>query len=304
MPRESHTTTSRTPARCSRRVTATPAAPAPETTTRRSGSCRPSTFAALSSPASTTIAVPCWSSWNTGMSRRSLSCSSMSKQRGAEMSSRLMPPYDGAIRAMASTSSSTVPVSMTTGHGVDAGEVLEEHRLALHHRQRPERADVAQAQHRRAVADDRHGVAPRGVAGRQGGVRGDRERDLRDAGGVQQGQVLAVAQRLRRVYPQLPALVSAKDRALRVEEGDVGRRGHGAAPRGRCGGPPARGGGRAVREAEGGAAPPFAARGGVRGCASSHSADSYRGVTRTTRGGGRIGPVHRAEGVPCLGAPP
>ncbi len=39
----------------------------------------------------------------------------MSKQRGAEMSSRLIPPYDGAIRAIASTSSSTVPVSMTTG---------------------------------------------------------------------------------------------------------------------------------------------------------------------------------------------
>ena len=191
MPRESHTTTSRTPARCSRRVTATPAAPAPETTTRRSGTWRPSTFAALSSPASTTIAVPCWSSWKTGMSRRSLSCSSMSKQRGAEMSSRLMPPYDGAIRAIASTSSSTVPVSMHHRHGVDSGEVLEEHGLALHHRHRPERADVAQAQHRGAVADHGHGVAPRGVAHRQGRVRGDRERDLRDAGGVEQRQVLA-----------------------------------------------------------------------------------------------------------------
>ena len=39
----------------------------------------------------------------------------MSKQRGAEMSSRLMPPKDGAMRAIASTSSSTVPLSMTTG---------------------------------------------------------------------------------------------------------------------------------------------------------------------------------------------
>ena len=61
------------------------------------------------------MAVPCWSSWKTGMSRRSLSCSSISKHRGAEMSSRLMPPYVGAIRAIASTSSSTVPLSMTTG---------------------------------------------------------------------------------------------------------------------------------------------------------------------------------------------
>ena len=49
------------------------------------------------------------------MSSRSWRRRSISKQRGAEMSSRLIPPYEGAIRAMASTSSSTVPVSMHTG---------------------------------------------------------------------------------------------------------------------------------------------------------------------------------------------
>ena len=43
----------------------------------------------------TTIAVPCWSSWKTGMSSSSRSRSSISKQRGALMSSRLMPPKDG-----------------------------------------------------------------------------------------------------------------------------------------------------------------------------------------------------------------
>ena len=48
--------------------TATPAAPAPLTTMRRSASLRSSSNAALRSAASTTIAVPCWSSWNTGMS--------------------------------------------------------------------------------------------------------------------------------------------------------------------------------------------------------------------------------------------
>ena len=73
-------------------ATATPAAPAPEITTRVDSGSRPVSFSALVSAASATTAVPCWSSWKTGMSSRSLSRSSISKQRGAEMSSRLMPP--------------------------------------------------------------------------------------------------------------------------------------------------------------------------------------------------------------------
>ncbi len=244
MPRESQTTTSRTPARWSRRVTATPAAPAPETTTRRSGRVRRRTRTPLSSPASTTIAVPCWSSWKTGMSSRSLSCSSMSKQRGAEMSSRLMPPKDGAMRTIASTSSSAVPLSMTTGMASMPGEVLEEHRLALHDRHGPERPDVAEAEHRGSVADDGDGVAARGVPGRERRVGRDGEGHLGDARRVEQGQVVPVAQRLRRVYPQLPALVSAEDRALGVEERDVGRRCHGnGSSRGWHGARPRRAGG-------------------------------------------------------------
>ena len=43
-------------------------------------------------------AVPCWSSWNTGMSHSSFSLRSISKQRGAAMSSRLMPPKLPEIR--------------------------------------------------------------------------------------------------------------------------------------------------------------------------------------------------------------
>ena len=42
---------------------------------------------------------------------------------------------------------------------VDAGEFLEEDRLALHHRLRGERADIAEAQHGGAVGDDRDHVA-------------------------------------------------------------------------------------------------------------------------------------------------
>ena len=71
---------------------ATPAAPAPTTTTRTSSARLPTSFSAFTSAASTTIAVPCWSSWNTGMSSSARSRPSISKQRGAAMSSRLMPP--------------------------------------------------------------------------------------------------------------------------------------------------------------------------------------------------------------------
>ena len=69
-----------------------PAAPTPDTTMRTSSSRFPTTRSALVSAASTTIAVPCWSSWKTGMSSRSRSRASISKHRGAAMSSRLMPP--------------------------------------------------------------------------------------------------------------------------------------------------------------------------------------------------------------------
>ena len=48
--------------------------------------------------------------------------------------------------------------------GVDAGELLEQHGLALHDRQRGLRADVAEAEDRRAVGQDGDGVAPAGVA--------------------------------------------------------------------------------------------------------------------------------------------
>ena len=43
--------------------------------------------------------------------------------------------------------------------GVDAGELLEEHRLALHHRHGRLRADVAEAEHRGPVGDDGDHVA-------------------------------------------------------------------------------------------------------------------------------------------------
>ncbi len=76
----------------SSRMMAEPAAPVPHTTIRQSCIFLPTTRSALRSAAITTMAVPCWSSWKTGMSSFSRSRASISKQRGAAMSSRLMPP--------------------------------------------------------------------------------------------------------------------------------------------------------------------------------------------------------------------
>ena len=71
---------------------AMPAAPAPHSTSFTSSSLRPVMAQALIRPAAEMMAVPCWSSWNTGMSSRPCSSVSMVKHSGLRMSSRLMPP--------------------------------------------------------------------------------------------------------------------------------------------------------------------------------------------------------------------
>ena len=88
----------RNPALSSSRVMEMPALPAPDRTMRTSSFFFPTTFRALVRPARVMMAVPCWSSWNTGISHFSLSFRSISKQRGAEISSRLMPPKEPEIR--------------------------------------------------------------------------------------------------------------------------------------------------------------------------------------------------------------
>ena len=72
-------------------------------------------FSALIIAPSTTTAVPCWSSWNTGMSRSRCRRSSISKHRGAEMSSRLIPPNTGAMAFTIITISSTSLVARQIG---------------------------------------------------------------------------------------------------------------------------------------------------------------------------------------------
>ena len=89
-----------------------------------------------------------------------MSCSrcSISKQRGAEMSSRLMPPKPGAIAVDGRDDLVGVGGRQADRPRVDAAELLEQHRLALHHGHRRLRADVAEPEHGGAVADDRDRV--------------------------------------------------------------------------------------------------------------------------------------------------
>ena len=220
-------------------VVATPAAPTPVTTTRTSSGRLPTSCSALRNAAVTTIAVPCWSSWKTGMSSSSFSRLSISKQRGAEMSSRLMPPKPGAIAATAATISSDVGRREADRPGVDAAELLEQHRLALHHRHRRLGADVAEAEHGRAVADDGDGVLLDRQVPDLAHVLGDRDADARDAGRVGHREVVARLQRRLRRHLDLAAEVEQErpvgdvldlDARERVDGGDdlldvVGARG-------------------------------------------------------------------------------
>ena len=87
----------------------------------------------------------------------------MTKHSGALMSSRLMPPKVGSRLATISTSlAGSVSSDLDVEH-VDAGELLEQAALALHHRLAGQRADVAEAEHGGAVADHGDEVAAGGV---------------------------------------------------------------------------------------------------------------------------------------------
>ena len=102
----SHTFSRRTPSFSSMFRQAMPAAPPPVETTLIASNVRPVTRSALVAAAPTTIAVPCWSSWNTGMFIRSRHSFSTTKQSGALMSSRLIAPKVGS-------SAQTISASLT-----------------------------------------------------------------------------------------------------------------------------------------------------------------------------------------------
>ena len=89
-------------------IQATAAAPAPIHTILASSMVLPCTSSAFSIPAAVTMAVPCWSSWNTGILQRLISSCSISKHSGALISSRLIPPNVSAMLATVLMNSSVV----------------------------------------------------------------------------------------------------------------------------------------------------------------------------------------------------
>ncbi len=123
----------------------------------------PTTFRALISAARVTVAVPCWSSCQTGISAFSRSVSRMRKHLGCEMilqvdaaKPRLQHQHgvDDRVRVFG---------VQHDRHAVHPAQVFVQQRLAFHHRQAGFRADIAQPQHARAVADHRHRVPLVGV---------------------------------------------------------------------------------------------------------------------------------------------
>ncbi len=75
----------------------------------------PTISSAFSNAAPEMMAVPCWSSWKTGMPISALRRRSISKQSGARMSSRLMPPKVGSrsLTVRMNSSGSVVATSMS-----------------------------------------------------------------------------------------------------------------------------------------------------------------------------------------------
>ena len=82
---------------------------------------------------------------------------------------------------------------------IDTGELLEQNRLAFHHRLGRQRTDIAETQHGGAIADDGHKIG----AGRKfGGLRrigGDRFAGGGNTRRISQREVALVRQRLRRL---------------------------------------------------------------------------------------------------------
>ena len=206
-PWSSHTITSAAPEASRSRSTAVPAAPAPAIVIRTEPSFLPTTRSALVRAARTTIAVPCWSSWKTGMSSSSRSRRSTSKHRGALMSSRLMPPKAGAMIWTVRTISSVSWVSRHSGQASMPGEPLEQRGLALHDRHGRVRADIAQAQHGRAVGDHGHRITLDREAAHILRVTGDGHGDPGHPRRVRHGQVVPVTQRDLDRSLDLPAQV-------------------------------------------------------------------------------------------------
>jgi hypothetical protein len=86
---------------------------------------------------------------------------------------------------------------------VDAGELLEEAALALHHRLAGKRADVAEAEHSGSIGHHADQVGPRRVFGGHGGIVADLEAGIRHAWRIGEREIELVGQRLGRLHRDL-----------------------------------------------------------------------------------------------------
>jgi hypothetical protein len=175
----------------------------------------------------------------TPLPTRSRSRRSISKHRGAAMSSRLIPPKAGARQRTTIDDGVDVLRGQADRPPVAAGEPLEQRGLAFHDRQRGDRPDVAQAQDRGAVGHDRDGVALDREVARVARIMEQAPGDRSDARRVDAGQVLPVPDRRPHVDLDPPAgalrrplVVRARDRRpARRPRGAVGQARSPSAPR-------------------------------------------------------------------------
>ena len=184
-----------TPASSRILLIATPAAPTPAMTTFRSAIFLSTILRAFSSAARVTTAVPCWSSWNTGMSSSSLRRSSTSKHSGAAMSSRLMPPNTGAMRRTVSTISSADDTSRQIGKPSTPAKCLNSSALPSMTGSEASGPMSPRPEHRGAVGDDGDGVLLDGQVVHPVGLGGDGVAHPGHARRVGHRQVVAVGHR-------------------------------------------------------------------------------------------------------------
>ena len=86
---------------------------------------------------------------------------------------------------------------------VDAGELLEQHRLAFHDRLGGKRPDIAEAEHRTAIGNDGDEIGAARIVGGGRRIVTDREAWGRNAGRIGERQIALVAERLGRLDLQL-----------------------------------------------------------------------------------------------------
>ena len=147
---------------------------------------------------------------------------SISKQRGAAMSSRLMPPKPGAIAFTIVMISSVSVVSRQIGQASIPANSLKSIALPSITGIAARRADVAQAEHGRPVGDD----GDRVLLDREGpdlvGLGGDRQADPGDARRVGHREVVARLHRHLVLHLDLAAQVHEERAVGDVHDRDAG----------------------------------------------------------------------------------